>query len=210
MDRRGRGASSDASGYELQRESEDVAAVLEVVAAGTGNPVAVWGHSFGADCAMGAANLTDRIGCLVLYEPGWGIPVPTTTIEEIEQRVATGDTEAAMLTVLTKVVGMTDEEVAFLRASPFVAQPTRRRTRDAPRAARRVGVGVSAWPIRRRHGTALILAGSASPRTQSEASRRAAAAIRNARIHVLEGHGHIAHRTDPAMVAAIIRDFAAS
>ena len=35
------------------------------------------------------------------------------------------------------------------------------------------------------------------------------AAIVGARIHVLDGHAHIAHRTDPATVATVIREFLA-
>ncbi|MGH9157586.1 MAG: hypothetical protein ACRD1K_17520 [Acidimicrobiales bacterium] len=34
-----------------------------------------------------------------------------------------------------------------------------------------------------------------------------AGAIHDARIRVLEGHGHFAHKADPAMVAPIIRQF---
>jgi hypothetical protein len=40
--------------------------------------------------------------------------------------------------------------------------------------------------------------------------RASPAAIPGARTHVLDGHAHIAHRTDPAMVAAIVREFIAS
>jgi pimeloyl-ACP methyl ester carboxylesterase len=43
----------------------------------------------------------------------------------------------------------------------------------------------------------------------TQATERAAAAIPKAQTHVLEGHGHFAHKTDPAMVAAIIRQFIA-
>jgi pimeloyl-ACP methyl ester carboxylesterase len=46
MDRRGFGASGDAAGYALEREFEDVAAVVEAVAARAGGPVALWGHSY--------------------------------------------------------------------------------------------------------------------------------------------------------------------
>jgi pimeloyl-ACP methyl ester carboxylesterase len=53
----------------------------------------------------------------------------------------------------------------------------------------------------------LFLAGSASPADLSEATRRAADAIPAARIRVLEGHAHMAHKSDPAMVASIIRQF---
>ena len=66
LDRRGRGASGDAPGYELAREFEDVAAVVDAVAAASGSPVDVYGHSFGGLCAYGAATLTAMVGRLVL------------------------------------------------------------------------------------------------------------------------------------------------
>ena len=55
----------------------------------------------------------------------------------------------------------------------------------------------------------LMLAGSDSVPTVTEATARAAAAIPDARIHTLDGHGHFAHKTDPAIVTAIIQQFIA-
>lgn len=46
IDRRGRGESGDGAEYDLEREFEDVTAVVESV----GEPVALFGHSFGALC----------------------------------------------------------------------------------------------------------------------------------------------------------------
>jgi pimeloyl-ACP methyl ester carboxylesterase len=65
MDRRGHGASGDSPRYSLQREVEDVVAVV------SSQPGAVFllGHSFGGVCALEAAFLTDKISKLVLYEP---------------------------------------------------------------------------------------------------------------------------------------------
>lgn len=56
----------------------------------------------------------------------------------------------------------------------------------------------------------LLLAGAESPPAQQEATERAAAAIPDARVRTLDGHSHIAHRVDPAMVAAIVCEFVAS
>ena len=61
MDRRGRGASGDASEYDLEREYEDVAAVIDAVARASGSRVDVYGHSYGGACAFGAALLTWNI-----------------------------------------------------------------------------------------------------------------------------------------------------
>ncbi|HWD46806.1 MAG TPA: alpha/beta hydrolase, partial [Actinomycetota bacterium] len=56
----------------------------------------------------------------------------------------------------------------------------------------------------------LFLAGSESPPPLREATRQAAAAIPGSQIRTLHDHGHLAYRTDPAEVAAIIRQFVAS
>ncbi len=100
MDRRGFGASSDGPSYSLDREFADVAAVVDEVAARAGEPVVLWGHSFGASCAMGAAALTDNVRHLVLYEPSLGLPYPTGWIDQAEQLVADGDLEEAIVMVL--------------------------------------------------------------------------------------------------------------
>jgi pimeloyl-ACP methyl ester carboxylesterase len=52
-----------------------------------------------------------------------------------------------------------------------------------------------------------MLSGPENPPVVHELTQRAASAIPDARIRVLEGHGHFAFQTDPAMVAGIIRDF---
>jgi alpha-beta hydrolase superfamily lysophospholipase len=91
---------ADGHGPPLEREFEDVAAVVEAVAARTGGPVALWGHSYGAGCAMGGAALTGSVSRLVLYEPGLGIPYPAGSIEAVEAAVAAGDMERAALLVL--------------------------------------------------------------------------------------------------------------
>ncbi|MGH9277270.1 MAG: hypothetical protein ACRD12_04085 [Acidimicrobiales bacterium] len=41
----------------------------------------------------------------------------------------------------------------------------------------------------------------------SNATHQAAGAIHDTRVQVLKGHGHFAHKADPAMVAAVIRQF---
>ena len=69
MDRRGFGASGDRRKYTIERDFEDVAAVVDAVAARTAEQVALWGHSYGANCTMGGAALTRNVGHLVLYEP---------------------------------------------------------------------------------------------------------------------------------------------
>jgi pimeloyl-ACP methyl ester carboxylesterase len=209
MDRRGRGASGDAPGYSIEREFEDVAAVVDAVAARTGQPAALWGHSYGADCAMGGALRTDQVSHLVLYEPGLGSPFAPGQVESVETALAVGDVETAIRVVVIDIVGGTEDDLAAMRASPIwpsrlAALPT------MPREIRAEGEWVYA-PDQFAGITAptVVLAGSESPPVQETATRLAVEAIPGAEVHVLAGHGHFAIQTDPAMVAASIRDVVA-
>ena len=66
IDRRCRGASGDAAEYSLEREYEDVAAVVDAVALASGEHVDVYGHSHGGIVAFGAATLTTKVRNLIL------------------------------------------------------------------------------------------------------------------------------------------------
>ena len=209
MDRRGFGASGDTADYSIERDFDDVAAVVDAVAARTGGPVALWGHSYGANCAMGAATLTGNVHHLVLYEPSLGLPYPPGSIERIEAALARGDHDAAIVAVLVDILEMTDDEIDAFRASPLwpirlAAAPTIPRECHAEKD----------WVYQpgqfdRITAPTLMLTGSDSVPTVTEATTRAAAAIPNARIHTLDGHGHFAHKTDPAMVTTLIQQFIA-
>jgi pimeloyl-ACP methyl ester carboxylesterase len=209
LDRRGFGASGDAPGYTIERDFEDVAAVVEAVADRVGGPVALWGHSYGANAAMGGAALSRRVSHLVLYEPSLGLPYPPGSIDAIEAALARGDREAAIVGVLVDILELSDDEVAAMRATPLwpvrlAAAPT------IPRECR----AEEGWVYRPGQfagieSPTLLLAGSDSVPVVAEATRRAAAAIPGARDRVLDGHAHFAHKTDPAMVAAIVRSFTA-
>ncbi len=207
MDRRGRGASGDGGEYSIEREFEDVATVVDAVADRMKGPVALWGHSYGADCAMGAAALTPNVHRLVLYEPGLGMPFPEGAVEAVEAALAAGDNEAAAVALMARVVEMTDEEVEYVRSLPTWTD----RLEIVPSVPRELNAESSwVYPPGWLDGVtvqALLLAGGDSPPSQTAATHQAAAALPHSDILVLEGHGHIAHRTDPAMVAAIVERF---
>ena len=211
MDRRGFGASGDGADYTIEREFEDVAAVVDAVAARTGGPVAVWGHSYGASLAMGGATLTRNISHLVLYEPSLGLAYPEGWIETVEKALAAGDDEAAIVLVLRDVLEFTDDQMDAVRSSPEWA----RRVAVAPTVAREAraeaGVGVSARASsagsrRRRCCCRARRARRLSSGPPTPLQQRSPAPGS----HVLDGHAHIAHRTHPAMVAALVREFIAS
>jgi pimeloyl-ACP methyl ester carboxylesterase len=123
MDRRGRGASGDAPDYDVGREFEDVAAVVDAVAEASGFAVDVLGHSFGGLCAFGGATLTSNIRRLVLYE-GWppvnpdAWALPPGVEERLDVMLAEGNREAVLETFFREVVRMPEEEFAIYRALP--------------------------------------------------------------------------------------------
>lgn len=210
MDRRGFGASGETGPYSIERDFDDVAAIVEAVADRSGAPVALWGHSYGANCAMGGAARTHDVHHLVLYEPSLGLSYPTGSIDRIEAALSAGDNEAAIIAVLVDILEMTEEDIEAFRSNPLwpvrlAAAPT------VPRECR----AEEAWVYRPRQFDAitaptLFLTGSDSVPVVTKATREAHGAIPHAQLDVLDGHGHFAHKTDPAMVAAIIRDFVAS
>ncbi len=212
MDRRGFGASGDAPGYVIERDFEDVASVVDAVAVRTGGPVALFGHSYGANCAMGAATLTSNVHHLVLYEPSLGLSYPPGSIEAVEHAVAAGDLDRAVVTMFVDILEMTDEEIDALRASAAPTWATRiAAAHTLPRECR-VEESWVYQPAQFDAITAptLLLAGSDTPADLSKVTHAAAEAIHDTRVRVLDGHGHMAHKADPAMVAAIVRQFVLS
>ncbi len=69
IDRRGRGESGDSGEYSIECEFEDLAAVIDSI----GEPVDVFGHSYGASISLGASLITQNLRKLILYEPSPGV-----------------------------------------------------------------------------------------------------------------------------------------
>src|SRR5262245_5969258 len=99
IDRRGRGGSGDSAEYAIEREFEDVATVVNALEA----PVLLFGHSFGAVCALEAAMRTEKLAGLMLYEApvceGESLASPDL-LERLESLLATGDREGVLSTLL--------------------------------------------------------------------------------------------------------------
>lgn len=109
-DRRGRGRSGDAPDYAMEREAEDVLAVLE--ATGAERLVA---HSYGALCSMVALPRAAALRRVVLYEPP--ISVPHAWARALSDRIFGGEGEEVLAGFLA-AVGMTEDQVGAVRSSP--------------------------------------------------------------------------------------------
>ena len=65
MDRRGRGASGDHPTYTLEKEFDDVAALVDSI----GEATYLFGHSYGGLCTLHASLRTRHVKRLLVYEP---------------------------------------------------------------------------------------------------------------------------------------------
>jgi pimeloyl-ACP methyl ester carboxylesterase len=109
MDRRGRAESGDGPIYTIEREVEDILAVVDAVDAEF-----LVGHSYGGLCSMLAAALNDQLKALVVYEPPIG--VTSEIVERARTELVVGREDEA-LTEFLLAVGMTDDQFAAIRAS---------------------------------------------------------------------------------------------
>lgn len=211
IDRRGRGASGDREPYAIVREFEDVAAVAHAVAAEAGGPVAVFGHSYGGRCALGAALLTDRISRVISYE---GAPTPAGVSYHpdgldaaLRVHLAAGDREALLSTFMARVVGMSDAELAAYRADPVwplrvAAAPTivRELAAELDPAASIETLGRVRQPV-------LQLLGGASLPTFRQATVALDSRLADGRIVEIPDAKHAAHHTQPGAVVAAVLEF---
>jgi pimeloyl-ACP methyl ester carboxylesterase len=212
VDRRGRGASGDAPLYALEREYEDVAAVVDAVASRWGGPVDLLGHSYGGNVAFGATLLTSSVRRLVLYE-GWPMPdiADRTTSPEIlaqlDDLLASGHREQMMEAFFRRIVHYTDDEIATVKAAP--SWPGRvASAHTVPREIRAFGEqGLDVAQAACIGIPVLLLVGSASPEAIQGKPREVAAALPDARIVELEGQGHMANITAPELTARVLLEF---
>jgi pimeloyl-ACP methyl ester carboxylesterase len=114
MDRRGHGASGDSPAYSIQKEAEDIAAVVD----SRPGTVFLLGHSYGAVCALEATFLTTRISKLLLYEPPLQDRIDLAVVNRIERLIQEGSREQAVVTFLREVLMVPRQEVDSMRSRP--------------------------------------------------------------------------------------------
>jgi pimeloyl-ACP methyl ester carboxylesterase len=114
MDRRGHGASGDSPDYSLQKEAEDVTAVVNSRV----RSVFLLGHSFGGVAALEAAFLTDRISKLVLYEAPVLEADHSAIHERMERLIAAGNEDEALVTFFREIVQISPAEITAMKARP--------------------------------------------------------------------------------------------
>lgn len=199
IDRRGRGESGDATEYALEREAEDIAAVVDSI----GESVVLLGHSYGALCSLEAALRTDRLRKLILYEPPLAVSDHVTDTEDVLDEMTAlmddGENEQALVRFFRGVVGSSSTELDAYRSSPdwparvdavhTVVREERAEKGYEFDAARFVGLTIPT----------LLLSGDESAPFLKDATDVLNDALPNSRIAIFAGHGHAAMNTAPEL-----------
>jgi pimeloyl-ACP methyl ester carboxylesterase len=189
-DRRGRGRSGDTPPWALDREVEDVAALIAEV----GGAAALCTNSSGADIALAAATARVGVTALVLYEPpffaGRSFAEHITALRAL---LADGRNDEAMRYNLTSVIGLPADAVEGMARTPWwpamvAAAPTlvydhaatHEIAMDPDWRGRWAGVTVPT----------IVCSGDRTFPGMPEAADAVAAALPNASRRILPGQGH--------------------
>lgn len=208
-DRRGRGDSTDTAPYAIEREIEDLAALIEVA----GAPATLFGWSSGGVLALDAAAAGLPVKRLVLFEPPFVVddsrpPLPADYVERLETAIAEGRPGDAAVIFLTDAAGATPEQAEEFRQSDFwpvmeAVAPT------ISYDGRIMGTTMSGRPLPARRWAdvtvpALVMHGNDTFPGMPSAARALGEVLPNATVREVEGQQHSA----PASVlAAQLRAF---
>jgi pimeloyl-ACP methyl ester carboxylesterase len=205
-DRRGRGDSGDTLPYAVEREIEDIAALIDQV----GGPVHLYGHSSGAGLVLHAVAAGLPVDRFVLHDP------PFSPDDESARDEARGygrtirdllarDEPAAALETFCRLTGMPDEVIEGMRGTPRWAELTALAPTLAYDSAVmgdiERGGAVPEDVAARVTRPGLVLVGGESPPFMTEVSRRLAIVLPHADHQVIEGHGHV---VPPDVLAAAV------
>jgi pimeloyl-ACP methyl ester carboxylesterase len=203
-DRRGRGPSGDTQPYAIDREIEDIEAVVEAA----GGEAAIFGSSSGAVLAMFAAEAGLGIGKLAMWEPPFipeGFPKPPEDqVEQYETMVAEGRRGDAVEFFMAKVVGMPAEFVAGARSQPWWGA-TEALAHTLAYDARIMGdYNIPADRAANVKVPALVVAGGVDMPFMRETAQALADALPDGQVRFLDGQGH---DVDMAILAPVLKEF---
>ena len=208
VDRRGRGGSGDAEQYAIEREFDDIVALVNSIE----EPVFLLGHSYGAICSLEAARRTSHLRKLVLYEP----PIPTgfeiyphEVLSRIQALLDEGDREGALITFMQDIVHVPPHEMEILRSAPSW-QARIAAAHTIPREMRGSNEYVFE-PARFSSMTTstLLLLGGDSPVFFKAAIEAVHAALPECQVVVMPGQQHTAMNTAPELFTREVLEFLA-
>jgi len=210
FDRRGRGGSGNSLPYSVEREVEDILAMLDAI----GEPAHLVGHSAGGILALKAATRTENLRSLILYEPAYVVdgarerPAPEV-LKAILSMLDAGDHDEVIRIAMRESVGMSEAEIAALESGPGwehlcgVAEAVPHDWMLWEERLEAENVSAVRAPV-------LVLTGSESPAWLIQSAEAIGALFPSAKRTKLTAQGHSAMISGPDIFAKAITDFVQS
>jgi pimeloyl-ACP methyl ester carboxylesterase len=191
-DRRGRGGSGDTLPYSVDREIEDLAALIEAA----GGTALVFGGSSGGGLAIEAASRLPGIAGLALWEPPYHTDdrapwLPDDFAAQLDELVEQGRPGDAVARFMIEAAEVPAETVEAMRAGPHW-EPLVALAHTLAREAAVMGPN-NALPVERLarlDQPTLVLTGDQSPEWMRHAGQAVADAVPGASHRVLAGQAH--------------------
>lgn len=209
-DRRGRGESGDTHPYAVEREIDDLAALVAV----SPGPSFLVGESSGAVLALEAARAGVPVAGLVLYEPPFIVngdrpPLPVDYVEHVDALIGAGDRLGAFTYFSVAAIGMPESAVDGIEHGPWwpLVEPVAHTLAYEGRLVGPVATG-SPEPLERYRGVSaptLVFVGSETFPYMLAAARAISDVLPDAEHIRLEGADHqmdIANVAQP--IAALV------
>ena len=194
-DRRGRGESGDIPPYAIEREVEDIGALVQEA----GGSALLFGGSSGAVLALEAATRVLGIKKLALWEPPFVVddsrePVAEGFVGQLQEMLASGRPGDAAEAYMTKGANMPAATVAHMRNAPFwpgVEAVAHTLIQDATiMDGTMAGKPLSATRWASVAMPTLVMHGGASPTWLRNAAQALVGVLPNAKHQTLEGQAH--------------------
>ncbi|TDO60008.1 pimeloyl-ACP methyl ester carboxylesterase [Kribbella sp. VKM Ac-2571] len=209
-DRRGRGESSDTAPYAIQREIEDIAALIE----DAGQAAILFGWSSGSLLALDAAAAGLPVAGLVLFEPPVVVddvrpPLPSDYVEQLDAFVAEGRRDKAAELFMTAAAMMPAEAIPGMKQSPYWA-PVEEIAHTISYDGRIMGTTMSGNPLPADRWAdvkvpVLVLYGDQTWPALSAGAQAVAEHLPTATLKAIPGENH---GTEAATLAPVLREFA--
>ena len=211
-DRRGRGRSGDTKPYAVEREIEDLAALIEAA----GGSASVFGSSSGAVLALRAAASGVPMRSLAVFEPPFRVEpsgaLPEDFAHALEGLVSSGRRGKAVSLFMSREVGVPRPFLLLMRLMPGLWRKLEAMAHTLPYDYAVMGRTTAGQPLDREEWAAvtlptLVINGGKSPARMRNAAVALADVLPHSRLHTLENQRHSAVVTASKPLVDVLTDF---